>query len=49
MKKMIVKYSGALLLYSVVIFGVIAINARCKYLNNNIMKGEGSNLVAIQK
>ena len=35
MKKILVKYSGAILLYAVVIIGVIVLNARFKYLNEN--------------
>lgn len=33
MKKIMTKYSGAILLYSVIVIGVFALNARCKYLN----------------
>lgn len=33
MKKILVKYSGAILLYSAIILGVIILNARFKYLN----------------
>ena len=39
MKKIITKYSGAILLYSVVIVGVFAINVRFKYLNEIEEKG----------
>lgn len=49
MKKIIAKYNGAILLYSVIIFGVFAINARFKYLNEIEMKGENSNVVAMTK
>lgn len=47
MKKIINKYSGAILLYSVIIVGVFALNARFKYLNEIEMKGETSQLVAM--
>ena len=47
MKKIINKYSGAILLYSVIIVGVFALNARFKYLNEIEMKGENSQLVAM--
>lgn len=33
MKKIWKKYCGAIMLYSVIIFGVFALNARFKYLN----------------
>lgn len=33
MKKILINYSGAILLYSTIIFGVIILNARFKYLN----------------
>lgn len=49
MKKIITKYNGAILLYSVIIFGVFAINARFKYLNEVEMKGENSNIVAMAR
>lgn len=49
MKKIITKYSGAILLYSVIIFGVFALNARFKYLNEVEMKGENSSVLAIGK
>lgn len=32
MKKMMTKYSGAIMLYSVIILGVFILNARFKYL-----------------
>ncbi len=41
MKKILVKYSGAILLYTAVIIGVIALNARFKYLNENEIVKEG--------
>lgn len=41
MKKILVKYSGAILLYTVVVIGVIALNARFKYLNENESVREG--------
>lgn len=41
MKKILVKYSGAILLYTVVVIGVIALNARFKYLNENEPVREG--------
>lgn len=47
MKKIINKYSGAILLYCVIIVGVFALNARFKYLNEIEMKGENSQLVAM--
>ncbi len=47
MKKIIEKYSGVILLYSVIIFGVFALNARFKYLNELEKKGENSTIVAI--
>ncbi len=49
MKKILKKYSGAILLYSVIIIGVFALNARFKYLNEIDMKGENSQLVAISE
>lgn len=49
MKKIITKYNGAILLYLVIIFGVFAINARYKYLNEVEMKGENSNIVAMAR
>ena len=33
MKKIMTKYSGVIFLYSVIVLGVFALNARCKYLN----------------
>ena len=47
MKKLINKYCGAILLYSVIIVGVVALNARFKYLNEIEMKGENSLVMAI--
>lgn len=47
MKKIINKYCGAILLYSVIIVGVFALNARFKYLNEMEMKGENSFVVAM--
>ncbi len=47
MKKIVEKYSGAILLYSVILVGVILLNARFKYLNENYMEGENSTVVAI--
>ena len=49
MKKIIAKYNGAILLYSVIILGVFAINARFKYLNEIEMKGEASNVIAMAR
>jgi hypothetical protein len=39
MKKNLEKYSGVILLYSVVIIGVIVLNARYKYLNEIEIEG----------
>lgn len=47
MKKIISKYCGAILLYSVVILGVFVLNARFKYLNEIEMKGESSLIAAM--
>lgn len=47
MKKMLNKYSGAILLYSVIIVGVFVLNARFKYLNEIEMKGDNSLVMAI--
>ena len=47
MKKIINKYCGAILLYSVIIVGVFALNARFKYLNEMEMTGENSFVVAM--
>lgn len=47
MKKIINKYCGAILLYSVIIVGVFALNARFKYLNEIEMKGESSLIMAM--
>lgn len=47
MKKILEKYSGAILLYSVIVLGVFILNARFKYLNQVDMKGESSQLVAM--
>lgn len=47
MKKILEKYSGVILLYSVIVIGVFALNQRFKYLNTMEMKGENSNIVAI--
>lgn len=33
MKKFMTKYCGAIMLYSVIILGVLVLNARFKYLN----------------
>ena len=48
MKKFLSKYNGAILLYSVIIIGVFALNERFKYLNeielqkdNQLMMVEG--------
>lgn len=49
MKKIISKYSGAIFLYSVIIVGIFALDARFKYLNEINMEGGNSQLVAIQK
>ena len=48
MKKIINKYSGALLLYSVIILGVFVLNARFKYLNKIEMKGDNSLVMAME-
>lgn len=45
MKKIITKYNGAILLYSVIIFGVFALNARFKYLNE--VENQNNNIIAI--
>ncbi len=34
MKKLLVNYGGIILFYSVLIFGVLLLNARFAYLNN---------------
>ena len=47
MKKLITKYSGAILLYSVIIIGISALNARFKYLNEMNLKGENSQIMAM--
>lgn len=47
MKKIINKYCGAILLYSVIVIGVFALNARFKYLNEIEMKGDNSLVMAI--
>lgn len=47
MKKIINKYCGAILLYSVIIIGVFALNARFKYLNEIEMKGDNSLVMAM--
>ncbi len=49
MKKIVNKYNGAILLYSVIILGVFILNARFKYLNQIEMKGENSQVIAIEK
>lgn len=48
MKKIITKYSGAILLYSVLIIGVFAMNARCKYLNE-VEKTENKSVIAMKE
>ena len=45
MKKIITKYSGAILLYSVIVFGVFVLNARFKYLNE--IEKNNNSIVAI--
>lgn len=45
MKKMLEKYSGVILLYSVIVLGVFALNARCKYLNELENKMEGNSRI----
>lgn len=47
MKKIITKYSGVLFLYSVIIIGVFALNARCKYLNE-LEQTEKYNTIAME-
>ena len=47
MKKILEKYSGVILLYSVIIVGVFALNQRFKYLNTMEMKGNSSEVVAM--
>jgi hypothetical protein len=47
MKKILIKYSGAILLYSVVIIGVFALNARFKYLNEKYVEGDKVSIVAL--
>ncbi len=45
MKKIIEKYSTAIILYCVIIIGIFSLNERFKNLNE--MKGENSSIVAI--
>ena len=47
MKKIMEKYSGVILLYTVIIVGVFVLNARFKYLNEMDEKGESSNIFAM--
>ncbi len=47
MKKIVMKYCGAILLYSVIIIGIFALNARFKYLNEIEKKGVSSQNMAI--
>lgn len=47
MKKIWKKYCGVIMLYSVVFFGILAINARCKYLNELEIQKENYNIVAM--
>ncbi len=46
MKKIITKYSGVVLLYSVIIVGVFVLNERFKYLNT-LNEKTTTNIVAI--
>lgn len=47
MKKIMEKYSGVILLYTVVIVGIFALNARFKYLNEISKEGENSTIFAM--
>jgi hypothetical protein len=47
MKKILIKYSGAILFYSVIIIGVFALNARFKYLNEKYVEGDKASIVAL--
>lgn len=49
MKKIISKYSGAIFLYSVIIIGIFALDARFKYLNEINMEGGNSQFMVGQK
>ena len=45
MKKLITKYSGAIFLYSVIVFGVFILNARFRHLNE--IEKNNNTIVAI--
>ena len=47
MKKIMTNYSGAILLYSVIILGVFVLNARFKYLIAIEIERENSSIVAM--
>lgn len=47
MKKIMTNYSGAILLYSVIVLGVLVLNARFKYLNAMEGESETSSIVAM--
>jgi len=47
MKKVLVEFGGAILLYIVIFFGIIAISSRVSYINN--ISDNTNNLVAINK
>ena len=47
MKIIMTKYSGVIFLYSVIVLGVFALNARCKYLNE-IEQIEKYNVLAME-
>lgn len=45
MKKLWTNYCGAILVCSVVFFGILALNARYNYLNQNEMELERNNTI----
>lgn len=47
MKKVLVEFGGAILLYTVIFFGIIAISSRISYINS--VNNNTNNLVAINK
>lgn len=47
MKKIWTKYSGVILLYSVIVGGLVLLDARFKYLNEKVILEERNYYVAI--
>ncbi len=49
MKKSLVNIGGAILFYSVIVFGILLLNIRFKYLNDLEIEKNPNNYVAMNK